>query len=107
MSHVVKEDKGTRFRTDTPQSFEDTSFVTGDSPVTLDVNSAFSPARNATRGYVKNDGQGNFTVSFSAGSGFGDEITVKKHETLEFREQSVNSIRITWVADSAYRVAVI
>lgn len=27
-------------RTDTPETFEDTSFVSGDSPVTLDCNAA-------------------------------------------------------------------
>ena len=32
---------------DTPETFEDTSFVTGDSPATLDINAALG--RNATQ----------------------------------------------------------
>lgn len=91
---------------DTPEFFEDTSFVTGDSPVTLDANAALG--RNATSGYIINDGAGNFTIAFSVdGSAFGDEITMKNNEILEFTNQSVDSIRITWVSDSAYRASVI
>ncbi len=91
---------------DTPEFFEDTSFVTGDSPATLDINTVLG--RNATRGYIINDGAGNFTVAFSTdGSAFGDTITMKANEVMEFNDISVDSIRITWVVDSAYRVAVI
>lgn len=85
------------------QSSEDTSFIAGDSPATIDCNAALS--RNATQGYVRNDGAGSFTVSLSAdGTAWGDEVTVKSDEALEFNNISVDSIRITWVADSAYRV---
>jgi hypothetical protein len=91
---------------DTPEFFEDTSFVTGDSPVTLDINTALG--RNATKGYIVNDGAGNFTVAFSInGSAFGDAITMKKNEVLDFENISVDSLKITWVANSAYRVSAI
>ena len=91
---------------DTPEFFEDTSFVTGDSPATLDINAALG--RNAREGYIINDGVGDFTVSFSAdGSTFGDAITMKATETINFGHMDVDSIKITWVADSAYRVTVI
>jgi hypothetical protein len=91
---------------DTPEYFEDTNFVTGDSPVTLDINTALG--RNATTTTVLNDGPGEFTVEYSAdGAAFGDAITVKQREQLRLREVSVDSIRITWVADSAYRVIAI
>jgi len=92
---------------DTPESFEDTSFVTGDSPVTLDCNDALG--RNATKGYITNDGLGNFTIAFATDSvpTFGDEITMKRDEVFRFDNLSVDSIRITWVADSAYRVVVV
>ena len=93
-------------KADTPEFFEDTSFVTGDSPVTLDLNTALG--RNATEGTIINDGDGNFTVAFSTnGTDFGDEITLKKDDILNFKDISVDSLRITWVADSAYRVIVI
>lgn len=91
---------------DTPEYFEDTSFVTGDSPVTLDINAALG--RNANVTTVINDGTGNFTVAYSTnGSAFGDEITMKKGESLTFKDISVDSIRITWVTNSSYRVMAI
>jgi len=93
-------------RVDTPETFEDTSFVSGDSPVTLDINTALG--RNATEFTVINDGAGNFTVSISNdGAAFGDEHTMKNGETYSLDQISVDSIRITHVADSAYRVVVI
>ena len=91
---------------DTPEFFEDTSFVTGESPVTLDLNAALG--RNANKGSIINDGDGNFTVAFSTnGTAFGDAITMKKNERLEFTDISVDSLKITWVTNSAYRVTVI
>lgn len=91
---------------DTPEYFEDTNFVTGESPAILDFNNALG--RNATQGTLVNDGPGDFTVSFSVdGTNFGDEITVEINESIHFKKISVDSIRITWVANSAYRVVVI
>ena len=92
---------------DTPESFEDTSFVTGDSPATLDINAALG--RNATKGYIVNDGAGDFTIAFSIdGTNFGDDHTIKKDEIFEFRDISVDSIRITHEGtDSSYRISVI
>ena len=91
---------------DTPETFEDTSFVTGDSPATLDINAALG--RNATQGYIINDGAGDFTVSFSTdGSVFGDENTIKKDDVVSFENISVDSLRITWISDSSYRVSAV
>jgi hypothetical protein len=88
-----------------PQFFEDTSFETGESPVTLDCNAAVG--KNASQGWIKNDGPGNFTIAFSAdGTNFGDAITMKNSEVFSFCDLSVDSIKITWVANSAYRVVV-
>lgn len=91
---------------DTPEFYEDTSFVTGDSPATLDLNDDLG--RNAITGTIINDGPGDFTVSFSTnGTDFGDEITMATQEQIDFDKISVDKIRITWVADSAYRVVAI
>jgi hypothetical protein len=91
---------------DNPEYFEDTNFVVGDSPKTLDLNSALS--RNATQGTIINDGPGNFTVAFSTdGTTFGDAITVETQEQVDFSGMSVDSLRLTWVANSAYRVVVL
>ena len=93
------------FNNDPHQTFEDTSFVTGDSPVTLDCKTALG--RNAVSGYVINDGVGNFTIATTPdGTNYGDEGTLKKNESYHFTDASIDSIRITWVADSSYRVAV-
>ena len=89
--------------TDTPEFFEDTSFVTGDSPVTLDINTALG--NNSSKCSVINDGAGDFTVAVSNdGAVFGDAITVKLDEVLNLDGISVDSVKITWVADSSYRV---
>jgi len=91
---------------DLPEIFEDTDFVSGDSPVTLDVNAALG--RNATDFEIINDGPGDFTVSLSNdGAAFGDEITVKSGELFGMTSISIDKIRITHVADSAYRVRAI
>ncbi len=91
---------------DNPKVYEDTSFVTGESPADLTVNADLG--RNGREGYIINDGDGNFTVSFSGdGSVFGDAATMKKNEKVSFTDKSIHTLRITWVADSAYRVSII
>ncbi len=91
---------------DTPEYFEDTSFVTGDSPVTLDLRAALG--RLATSVTVICDGNGSFTVAFSVdGITFGDAILMKTTESLSFSDMSVSAVRITWIADSSYRVIAI
>jgi len=89
-----------------PQTFEDTSFVLGDSPAILDCNAALG--RNATQFTLINDGAGSFTVATSNdGISFGDENTVKNGEIYSLENLSIDSIRITHVTDSSYRVVVI
>ncbi len=93
--------------TDTPGFFEDTSFVAGESPFTLDIQGNLG--RNAIEGYIINDGPGEFNIAFSKdGLIFGDEITMKKNEIINFDNISVDSLRITHTGtDSAYRASVI
>jgi len=91
---------------DLPEIFEDTNFVSGESPVVLDVNDALG--RNATSFEIINDGPGDFTVALSnVGTSFGDESTVKSGEIYRMLNISIDSIQITHVADSAYRVRAI
>ena len=88
------------------QAFEDTSFIEGDSPVSLDVNAALG--HNAHDGYVVCDGAGNMTVAFSPdGTTFGDEATLKNGETISLEGLNIDTIRITWATNSAYRVFVV
>jgi len=87
-------------------SYEDTSFVVGDSPVTLDVNANLG--HNGHDGYIVNDGDGDFTVEISDdGQTYGGSHTVKKDEVFDLRNLDVDRIRITHVADSSYRVCVV
>lgn len=84
----------------------DTDFVTGDSPAIIDMNTALG--ENAKDVAVLNDGPGNFTIAISNdGISYGDEHTMKSGEVIEFDTISVDSLRVTWVADSAYRVVYI
>ncbi len=87
-------------------AYEDTSFVTGDSPATHDVNTDLG--RNAVDGYITNDGPGNILVEISDdGASYGTQFTMKVEDTLDLRNINVDSIRITWVTDSAYRILVV
>ena len=82
---------------------EDTSFVVGDSPATLDVNTTLR--RNANQGHIINDGAGNFTVAISTdGTNYGTAFTMQAGESFNLTGEDVDSIRITWVANSSYRV---
>ena len=90
----------------TPVTFEDTNFVSGDSPATFDVNTALG--QNGREFEVINDGPGKFTISISNdGSIFGDEATVKQQEIYALDNISVDSIRVTHDEDSAYRMRAI
>lgn len=92
---------------DSPEYFEDTNFLTGDSPVTLDFNAALG--RNATSVTVWNDGFGDFTYAISNdGVSFGDEIRITRADGSHvITGISIDSLRITWVSNSAYRVTAI
>ncbi len=86
--------------------YSDTNFVVGDSPITLDVNTDLG--RNAIDGFVINDGDGNFTVAISDdGITYGDALTMENGEIFSLTNLNIDSIKITWVANSAYRVFVV
>lgn len=88
-------------------SYEDTSFLTGDSPVVLDVNADLG--RNGRDGFIVNDGVGNFTVEISdvVAATYGGAHTLKEGEVLKLTGVDIDKIRITWIANSAYRAFVI
>lgn len=87
-------------------SYEDTSFVTGDSPAVLDVFTDLG--RNGHDGYIINDGAGNFTVENSFnGTTYGGLHTIKNGEILTLKGLTIKKIRITWVSNSAYRAFIV
>lgn len=86
-------------------SYEDASFVTGDSSIVLDVFTDLGT--NGSGGYITNDGPGDFKVEVSNdGSSYGGLHTLKNGEILSLNGMVVDKIRITGVSDSSYRVLV-
>lgn len=87
-------------------TFEDSSFVTGDSPATHDVNAALG--RNGHDGYIVNDGDGDLQYQISNdGTNYGGAHTLKKDETVKLTGLDIDSIKIIWVADCGYRIMVV
>lgn len=87
-------------------SYEDTNFVAGDSPAVHDVNTDLG--RNSHTGYIICDGGGDITIEFSNdGSTYGGSHTLKQDETMNLDLIDIDRIRITWVANSAYRIFVL
>lgn len=93
---------------DNYKTYEDTSFETGDSPATLDINADLG--RNAGDGWIAVDGPGNIIVqltqSDSASASFGDNITLKSGDNFSLTGLNINRIKLTWVSNSAYRIFV-
>lgn len=86
-------------------AYEDTSFVTGDSPIVLAVNTDLG--RNGHEGYFTNDGPGDIKVEISAdGTTYGGQHTLRGGEILDLDNLKINKIRVTWVQNSAYRAFV-
>lgn len=89
---------------DTPEYFEDTNFIAGDSPASLDFNSALG--RNSVNGFIINDGPGDFQIRFSVdGAAFGDAITIKNNEVFKWEDISVDTLQVIHVSNSAYRAS--
>jgi hypothetical protein len=105
MSTIIKSGTGTAVYSGGQYHYEeDTSFVTGESPYAIDFDSEIG--KPASNGYVINDGAGNFTIAFKKKNGgdYGDEITMKSGEIFDLKGKDVAQLRITWVADSSFRV---
>lgn len=86
-------------------SYEDTDFVSANSPAVLDVFTDLD--RIAHEGYVINDGPGDFTITFSTnGTDYGGIHTVSAGEILNFSNLKIKKIKLTHIDDSAYRVLV-
>ena len=88
------------------KSYEDAAFVVADSPKIIDFNA--DAGRNARQGWITCDGLGDLKVAFSRdGLTFGDDWTMKAGEGTNLENFDIDTLRITWVADSAYRVVLI
>ena len=88
------------------ETYEDTNFVVGDSPALLPFNA--DTGRNSVDGYVICDGPGNIVCDFSRdGATYGGAWTMYSGEMIGVRNYDIHTLRITHVADSAYRVNLI
>ena len=86
-------------------AYEDTNFVSGDSPVVLDIFSDLG--RVGHEGYLLNDGAGNLLVELSTdGTTYGGSHTLRWGEQLILNNLKVNRIRITWQEDTSYRAMI-
>jgi len=87
------------------KAYENTNFVTGESPVTHDVNADLG--WNGSQGYIMCDGAGDIKVEISPdGTTWGGQHTMKSGESIDLTDMDVDSIRITHVTDSSYRIMV-
>lgn len=97
---------GVQFIDGNTATFEDSSFVTGDSPKTHDVNAALG--RNGHDGYIINDGAGDLQYQISKdGITYGGAHTLKKDEMVKLTGLDIDSIKMTWVANCGYRIMVV
>jgi hypothetical protein len=88
------------------KSYEDTSFVEADSPKTLDVYTDLG--RHGHAGYIVNDGAGDIIVEIEdPDAGWGGQHTLEEDEVFDLYMLDIKQIRLTWVANSAYRVMVV
>jgi len=91
------------------KSYENAAFVVGQSPVLIDFNA--DAGRNSKEGWITCDGiagVGNIQVAFSRdGITFGDNWTMQPGEGTNLANFDIDTLRITWVANSAYRVVLI
>ncbi len=88
---------------DNPEVSENENFQAGDSPATIDVNTSLG--RNGTQFLIWNDGPGDIKVEVSTdGSTYGGKHTMKEGEVYGITDVSVDSIRLNWISNSAYRV---
>ena len=87
-------------------TFEDTSFVAGDSPAVLNLYAGLGN-RKAVYVSITNDGASGdpFTVLVTDdGSTYSSARTMKSGEVLTLTNLAVHSIKLVHSADSAYRV---
>jgi hypothetical protein len=86
-------------------SYEDPSFVSGDSPVICDVLTDLG--RIGHKGYLVNSGPGGIKVEISTnGTNYGGQHTIKEGETFTLNDLSIKKIRLTWDSNTEYRILV-
>lgn len=89
----------------TSKSYEDTEFTSADSPAVIDFFT--DTGKIGHKGWLIVDGPGDILVEFSAdGSNYGGIHTIKALERISLDDMSIKRIRLTFVSDSSYRIAI-
>lgn len=93
-----------QYTTTANQSYEDTNFVAGDSPRVIEVRNDLGN-KPGQAGWFINDGAGdiNMEIQNNEQSIYGDAFTTKSGEMFQLNSLNIRRVRLTWVADSAYR----
>jgi hypothetical protein len=86
------------------QTYEDTSFSSGDSPAVHDFYT--DAGRFACDGYIICDGPGDIQVDYTRdGLTYGDKFTMKTGEQVSLLRLDIKKIRVTHAGtNSAYRI---
>ena len=86
------------------KTYEDTSFVVGDSPRTIDILTDLGIKANS--GFITVDGLGDLIVEIShSGVTYGNPITLKQYDVLDLQGSDIQLIRLTHSGtDTAYRI---
>lgn len=89
----------------TSVSYETTEFTSSASPAILNFN-VDSGGKIGHKGWLICDGPGDIEVEISQdGNAYGGIHTIKGGERISLDGMSIRKIRLTWLSDSAYRVA--
>ncbi len=90
---------------------EDTNFVSGDSPIEIDIFDKLTAGKSyrTAEGYITCDGPGSIQIEIAeTPSEYGGALTLKSGETLPLSKSRVAVIKITHLGtDSAYRIVVV
>lgn len=88
---------------------EDSSFVSGDSPVVVDLYAEDIHPFPVAEGYIACDGAGNILVEIAQqGTDYGTQFTMQNGEVVSWGNSRVGKIRITHSGtDSSYRIVLI
>jgi len=82
-------------------SYNDDNFIAGDSPATHDINTDLG--RNATSYSIANTGLNDLQVEISHdGVAWTTAITLPPNGSMNEDKISIDSIRVTWVANTSY-----
>lgn len=85
-------------------SYENSSFTSVASPAVIDFYTD-SNKRTCHNGYMINDGPGDIKFEFSTDSiNYGGIHTMRPGEQLDLSRYSIQRLRLTWVANTSYRI---